>query len=102
MEYIKKHGIYIHVHFLTIGETSLIDALFSDASQINKDNKLAFLRYIEGQSTLTICRSCTKFKTQLLKESIKRGLNVQKYFDNFYFEVPTMFDFQIGEEVIFL
>ena len=48
MNYIIKHEIYIHVHFLNIGEFSLVTELFGDSSKINKDNKLAFLRYIEA------------------------------------------------------
>ena len=76
MDYIQKNKIYIHVHFLSLGEASLIDELFSENSKINKDNKLSFMRYIKAQPVDSICRSCTKFKTVLLKESIRSQLNV--------------------------
>ena len=47
LEYILKHDIYIHVHFLQMCDISLIDELFNDDTIINKDNKLLFLKYME-------------------------------------------------------
>ena len=67
----QQRNIVIHSHFMSIKDFSLIDVIFSNDTLINKDNKLAFLRYVEQMPYNTVCRACTKFKTQLFKESIK-------------------------------
>ena len=47
MEYINRNKIHIHVHNTTVKDFSLIQILFDEKYRINKDNKLAFMRYIE-------------------------------------------------------
>ena len=46
LEFIVAYGLYIHVHILPFDDISLLDQVLE--KRFNKDNKMAFIRYVEN------------------------------------------------------
>lgn len=61
LNFITKNKLFIHVHFLEIENVSLLDLVLN--LSFNKENKIAFIHYIENQPRELSCKACTVFMT---------------------------------------